>query len=149
MRPIPLFIAALAVLPAGPATGRHPPVANRGADAVAVVQRYYRAIDRGDFRTAYACWGDRGRASGQGYAAFARGFAATAHTRVVPGRAALPEGAAGSVYVEVPVEVWATLKNGRRQHFRGSYVVRRVNDVDGATPAQRRWHLGSARLRAA
>jgi len=116
--------------------------------ARAVVERYYAAIERGDFRTAYAQWGNGGRASGKSYAAFARGFAATAHSRVTVGNPGLPDGAAGSLYVEVPVDIHATLKTGRRQHFRGTYVIRRVNDVPGASPAQRRWHIDSARLRA-
>jgi len=140
----PLSIAILALLAAPATLGAQ----NRSADAAAVVSRYYQAIDRGDFRTAYRSWGDNGAASGKTYAAFARGFAQTARTRVALGRPTLPEGAAGSTYVEVPVDVRATLKNGRRQHFRGTYVVRRVNGVDGATPAQLRWHIDSARLRA-
>lgn len=146
MRTAPL--TGLALILAGPAVVAPATAQNRSIDAVAVVDRYYRALDRGDFRGAYALWGGGGAASGKSYPAFARGFAATAHTRVVTGRAGLPEGAAGSIYVEVPVEVYATLKNGRRQHFRGTYLVRRINGVDGATPAQLRWHLDSARLRA-
>jgi len=118
-----------------------------GAAARAVVERYYAAIERGDFRTAYAQWGDGGRASGKRYPAFARGFAGTAHTRVTTGPPGRAEGGAGSLYVEVPVDVRATLKTGRRQHFRGTYVIRRVNDVPGASPASLRWHIDSARLR--
>ena len=53
------------------------------------------------------------------------------------------------MFVTVPVTVIATLNNGTRQRFRGSYVLRRVNNVDGATAAQLRWHIESARLRRA
>ena len=115
------------------------------AAARAVVQRYYAAIERGRYRTAYQLWNG---ASGKSYAAFASGFARTAHTRVVTGTPTDGEGAAGSVFVTVPVTVTATLRNGTRQRFRGSYVLRRVNGVDGATPVQLRWHIASARLRA-
>jgi len=144
MRPFPLVAVLVGTLVAAA-----PPIAaqTRPADAAAVVVDYYRAIDRGDFQAGYALWGDHGRASGKRYAAFARGFAATARTRAAVGRPGRAEGAAGSVYVTVPVEVHATLKNGRRQHFRGSYVLRRVGDVPGATPTQRAWHIDSARLR--
>jgi hypothetical protein len=113
-----------------------------------VVRDYYAAIDRGDYRRAYGLWGDGGRASGQSYAGFVRGFARTAHTRVVAGKPYDAQGAAGSRYVTVPVTVDATLKNGTRQRFAGRYVLRRVNDVDGATPAQLRWHLAQAKLTA-
>ncbi len=139
-----MFTLALLAL-AGPL----PPIDRTPEQARGVVQRYYAAIDRGDYRGAYRLWSGKGRASGQSYAAFTRGFARTAHTRVVAGRPTDGEGAAGSIFVTVPVRVYATLKNGRRQQFSGSYVLRRVNDVDGATRDQLSWHLSSARLRAA
>lgn len=80
--------------------------------------------------------------------AFARVFAHTAHSRVVTGDPVNGDAAMGSVYVDVPVEVFAILKNGRKQHFRGHYTLRRVNDVDGASNAQLHWHLASSMLRA-
>ena len=58
------------------------------------------------------------------------------------------EGAAGSIYIDVPVTVRARLKDGTRQRFTGHYTLRRVNDVPGSTRAQRRWHLYSAELKA-
>lgn len=116
------------------------------AAARAVVQRYYDAIEHGRYAQAYSLWGGDGAASGKSYRAFVRGFAATAHTRVIAGAPSLPDGGAGSIYVTVPVEVQATLKNGAQQRFAGRYVLRRVNDVDGSTMAQRHWHIDSARL---
>lgn len=130
------------------ATGVPAPEKTPGAARAAVV-RYYVAIEHGRYRTAYALWSGNGQASGKSYAAFARGFARTAHTRVVTGQPRDGEGAAGSVFVTVPVTVTAMLKDGTRQRFRGSYVLRRVNDVAGASPAQLRWHIASATLRAA
>ncbi|MBI0475469.1 hypothetical protein D9601_08915 [Sphingomonas sp. MA1305] len=119
------------------------------ADARAVVQRYYAAIDRGAYRSAYALWDRGGQASGQSYATFVRGFARTAHSRVVAGTPFDQEGAAGSSYITVPVRVYATLKSGAAQRFVGSYTLRRVNDVPGSTASQRSWHLASATLRPA
>jgi membrane-bound inhibitor of C-type lysozyme len=51
------------------------------------------------------------------------------------------EGAAGSLYVEVPVVIYGRLKTGAEVHQSGKAVLRRVNDVPGSTPAQRRWHI--------
>lgn len=51
------------------------------------------------------------------------------------------EGACGSVYYTAPVTITATDKNGRPVRYEGEAVLRRVNDVDGATPAQLRWHF--------
>ena len=137
------MIALLLASTAVPAADKTP------AAARAVVQRYYAALEHGQYRAAYTLWSGAGQASGKSYPDFVRGFARTAHTRVVAGRPTDGEGAAGSLYITVPVTVTATLKDGTLQRFRGSYVLRRVNDVDGATPAQLRWHIASARLRPA
>ena len=117
------------------------------ASARAVVERYYIAIEAHRYRAAYVAWDRAGAASGLTYPAFARGFARTRHVRVVADTPRDGEGAAGSVFVTVPVTVTATLIDGTAQRFTGVYVLRRVNDVPGASAAQRQWHLASARLR--
>ena len=85
----------------------------------------------------------------QTFAAFEKGFAHTRATKVKTGTLGPSEGAAGSIYQTVPVTVEATLDDGSAQRFAGSYVVRRINNVDGASPSQLRWHLASATLRPA
>jgi len=112
------------------------------AAAMQVVRNYYAAVSGHDYRAAYRLWHGT-----QSYARFRSGYAATRSARVTflkPGDA---EGAAGSVYVELPVRVDATLRSGKRQRFTGSYTLRRVNDIDGSTAAQRRWHIESAHLK--
>ncbi|MCW1428917.1 hypothetical protein [Novosphingobium sp. JCM 18896] len=47
------------------------------------------------------------------------------------------DGGAGSLYYEAPV----VLRFGDDRPERGSLVLRRVNDVDGATAEQLRWHI--------
>jgi hypothetical protein len=116
--------------------------------AADVVRRYYAAIDARDYATAWQQWGDDGR-PGQTLASFQAGFTRTRSTGVTIGALPPAEGAAGSTYQKVPVTVSATLTDGTRQRFVGSYVVRRVNDVDGASAGQRRWHLASATLKPA
>ncbi len=117
------------------------------ADAMHVVQSYYEAIDRGDFEAAYSLWSGEGDASGQSFAAFKRGFADTARTGVDASPPTDSEGAAGSVYIEVPVTVNAELKDGTRQRFTGTYTLRRANDVQGTIPQELSWHLTSATLK--
>jgi hypothetical protein len=135
---LPLLLAALAL----PATAMAQPAENpRG-----VVQRYYAAIERGDFRAAYALWDDAGQASGKSYAAFRQGFAATAHSRVVAGTPGREDAGMSQRWVTVPVNVYATLKNGRRQHFRGSYTLHRVVPGVSDNPADTRWHIAKAKL---
>ena len=116
--------------------------------AANVVRQYYADLDRGDFRAAYERWGSNGEDSHQSFADFKRGFAETASTSVEVGAPGDGGGAAGSIYIDVPVTVHARLKDGAAQTFTGHYTLRRVNDVPGSTQAQRRWHLYSAELKA-
>ncbi len=118
-----------------------PPADTTAAAAIAVVQRYYTALGRHDYRAAHALW-----PTGPTAAALRRGYAHTAWTKVTPLPPVDVEGAAGSSYAEIKVTVEAKLTDGTRQHFAGSYTLRRVNDVDGSTAAQRRWHIESGKL---
>lgn len=113
--------------------------------AAAVVQRYYSALNARDYGTAWQQWGEDGPPN-QTLEKFQSGFADTRSTRVTIGKLQPGDAGAGSIYQPVPVTVDATLNDGTHQRFQGTYTVRRVNDVDGASAAQRRWHIDSAQL---
>jgi hypothetical protein len=119
-------------------------VKNDQQEAVQVIRDYYNEINRRDYQKAYSLWGSNGAASQQTFDQFKQGFADTASTSVTIGKPGEINAGAGSLYIEIPVTVNAVTKKGHRQKFRGSYVLRRVNDVPGSTPDQRRWHLSSA-----
>jgi hypothetical protein len=110
--------------------------------AAAVVRAYYAAVERKDYRAAYRYWN-----GGRSLAAFRQGYAQTRWVRVETLPPYRAEGGAGSIYCEVRVRVQARLKDGTPQRFAGSYTLRRVNDVDGSTPEQRRWHIIQATLK--
>lgn len=112
--------------------------------ARATIEAYYAAINSGDHLRAYQLWSDSGRASGQTAEEFIEGYAETSSVQVVVGDG-IVEGAAGSRYVELPVEIRAVTRDGSEQHFAGRYVLRR-SVVDGATPEQRSWHIYSAEV---
>ncbi|MFC5577448.1 hypothetical protein ACFPOA_05375 [Lysobacter niabensis] len=115
-------------------------------DAVAVIRDYYGAINSGDFGRAYALWSDGGSSSGQSPQQFAAGFADITGISVdmqPPGNVGA---AAGSRYVEVPVAIVATQRDGSQRRYVGAYTLRRAV-VDGATPEQRAWRIGSADIR--
>jgi len=113
--------------------------------AVAVVHDYYDAIEARDYRRAHGLWAGDGAASGKTFEQFAAGFANTAHVTATLGEPSRMDAAAGSRYVEVPVVLRAVTNHGEEQRFAGSYVLRR-SVVDGATAAQRRWHIHSATM---
>jgi hypothetical protein len=111
-----------------------------------VVRNYYEAIQARDYDAAYSLWGQSGQASGKTRTAFAAGFAQTAEVHATVSDSVQMEGAAGSQYATVPVVVDGVLRSGAKQHFEGTYTLRRTM-VDGATPEQRRWHIYSADLK--
>ena len=117
------------------------------AAAVAVLQAYCDAIAHKDYRTAYNQWSDSGRASGLTYAQFVdayRNYDAFDCSFSAP---LDEEGAAGSIYLTVPAVITGTLAKGGGFTLRGPFTMRRVNDVDGSTAEQRRWHIAESALK--
>jgi hypothetical protein len=110
-----------------------------------VIDAYYAAINRRDYERAYRYWSGEGAASGQSLEQFRTGFADTAAVEIRTGAPGRIDPAAGSRYVEIPVEITATTTAGTTHRFRGHYVLRR-SVVDGATEEQRRWRIASAQI---
>jgi hypothetical protein len=131
-----------------PTTAAPPPAvgADSVGDPVAIVRDYYAAIRAHDFLRAYRMWETGGQRNVRSYAQFASGFDSTETVDVKAGAPGRVEGAAGSRYVTVPVEIDSRLRDGTRQRFTGTYTLRRVV-VPGASVAQRRWHLYAASIR--
>lgn len=140
--PIPADSAEPAPPPSSDATASEP----TPQDAVAVLRDYYGAINAGDFARSYALWADGGRASGQSPQQFAEGFAQTRGVSVQIGEPGAMGAAAGSRFIEVPVTLDATQRDGSTHHYTGSFTLRRAV-VDGATDEQRAWRIASASLR--
>lgn len=104
-----------------------------------VLISFARAIELGEYAQARAMLSaaDRRRWS---EAEFAAMFADLSKITVAaPG--GTMEGAAGSSFYTAPITITATGKDGRPVRMEGEAVLRRVNDVDGASEAQRRWHF--------
>ncbi|WP_294391334.1 hypothetical protein [uncultured Sphingomonas sp.] len=108
-----------------------------------MVRAYYAAVNRHDYRTAHRIW-----SGGHSLAALTKGYGRTKWVEVETMPPFRTEGAAGSVYCTVNVRIRAELAGGTRQRFAGAYILRRINDVEGSTAAQRRWHIEQAQLRA-
>lgn len=114
--------------------------------AAAVIRDYYAAINGGSYARAYALWSDGGRASKQTPQQFAAGFADTARVEVAMGDPGRVDAGAGQRYIQVPVAVTATRKDGSVHRYDGTYTLRRAV-VDGASAEQRAWRIASADLR--
>ena len=106
-----------------------------GQGAGQVLQSYFALVESGRFAEADKLW-SKGveRLDLTGY-------------REVHGNVGAPgkvEGGAGSLYVEIPVQLYGRLKDGEEFSSRGMMILRRVNDVPGSTEEQRRWHIMNA-----
>lgn len=123
----------------GPAslTEPHGPIELNSAEAAGqVVQSYGALIERKRWAEANALWGDSVNA-----AKFQNQLAQSADVHLEIGNPGEPEGAAGSVYLTMPVILYGDLKDGQPYRRSADVVLRRVNDVPGSTEAQRRWHI--------
>jgi len=148
----PTIVLALTLLMFGCAPGGGPYAVPGGEVKNAstpeeLVRAYYAAIDRGNLRAAYSAWGRGGEASGLTYEQFAEENSPTERAVMEIVGPIRIEAAAGSSYATVPVVVRVDSKDGKRRNYTGQVVVRRANDIPGATPEQLRWHIDSADVR--
>lgn len=71
---------------------------------------------------------------------FDRHFAQYSNLNVSIGNPGEQEGAAGSIYLSVPIAILG-VSNGKHVDRSATVILRRVNDVPGSTEAQRHWHI--------
>lgn len=122
-----------------------PPAAeNTAQGAVRRALEYCDALATRRFGDAYRLWSDDGRASGLTEAEFAARFADVKVSDCRFGHAGEMQGAAGSIYIEVPTIIRGVTISGRPLNIEGPIVLKRVNDVPGSTAEQRRWHIARA-----
>lgn len=115
--------------------------------SVNVISSLYDAVNRQQFERGYGYW----ESPPQSYEEFVSGYANTASSVVTVGAPAHTEGAAGSVYEEVPAVIRSTLTDGTEQLFSGCYVLRRSNmpGSGGEDPSMNPWGIYSATIAAA
>jgi len=119
------------------------PIDPKSAEAAGqVVQSFGALIEQGRWAEAEALWGDGATA-----ARFTADLKRNRESHLEIGKPGLPEGAAGSIYVTVPIILYG--KNNAGADFRraADAILRRVNDVPGSTEAQRRWHIERIELK--
>ena len=119
-------------------TENRPPSPDQSAPeaALEVVQNYGALLEQNRWSEANALWGDTAAA-----AKFQSALAQAADVHLESGNPGDPEGAAGSIYVTVPVIIYGDSKDGQPFRRSADVILRRVNDVPGSTEAQRRWHI--------
>jgi hypothetical protein len=114
------------------------PIDPKSAEAAGqVVQHYGALIERQRWLKAEKLWGDIDAA--RAFATTLGGRFGQVHLEI--GKLGDTEGAAGSIYLTEPVVFYGQSKAGKDLRLPAEVTLRRVNDVDGSTEAQRRWHI--------
>lgn len=109
-----------------------------GQGAAQVVQKWAIALEQGKWADAVGAYGEGATTP----AKIAAQYDKYRDVRVLVGGPGEGDGAAGSIYIEVPVQIYGRVKaTGKPFNLYGPVTLRRVNGVDGATPAQLRWHF--------
>lgn len=101
-----------------------------------VVQHYGALIEQHRFEEAERLWSNAAAAS-----QLRSQLAPYPEIHLEIGKPGHPEGAAGSIYVTVPVVFYGKDQTGAPLRVSADMILRRVNDVPGSTQAQRRWHI--------
>jgi len=132
--------------PASPAPPPAPPAlaaddkGEKGARAVLLT--WARALENRQFATAWTQF----RSPPAGRDAFVRWWQRYATLTVAVPSGEMDAGA-GSLYYTAPATITGTTRQGKPFRLEGEVVLRRVNDVDGATADQLRWHIAQADLK--
>jgi len=115
------------------------PIDAKSAEAAGqVMQSYGALIEEKRFAAAEKLWRDAAHA--KGYSATLR---ANREVHLQVGKPGNTEGAAGSIYINVPIVLYGVDGKARNFSRSGEATLRRVNDVPGSTAEQRRWHIES------
>ena len=102
-----------------------------------VLQRFGALLEQRRFGEVYRLWSDGGRASGLTEPQFVAAYDKYAEIHSEVGAPGDAEGAAGSIYVDIPFRLYGKLKDGGAFNQVGTVTLRRVNDVPGSTAEQR------------
>lgn len=112
--------------------------------AAQVVQGYYGLLEERRFEDAQDLWNDSSAIGAQEDEIFARRFRGFSEIHANVGTPGPVEGAAGSLYVVVPAQVYGRIAaNGKPWYALRQVTLRRANDVPGSSEADRRWHIDS------
>lgn len=111
------------------------------AAARSVLQTYYRLITDKQYDRAWRLWTQGGEGSGLTSEDFERSFAQYETYQAQVGEPGRMEGAAGSSFVTLAVQIDARRHSGEEIRMVGEATLRRVNDVPGSTREQRSWRI--------
>lgn len=128
-----------------PAAMTSPPPGPSDRDPAHALAYWREAMEKRNWTAARGVFGDHGAQSGMTPEAFAKAWGKYRIVDITLGQGEQDAGA-GSSYYEVPVTITGLTTDNQPYNLAGKLNLRRVNDVDGATAEQLRWHIERATL---
>ena len=125
--------------PAAEATGQRYENLN---SPVTLLASFYDAVNSKDYERAFGYW----ETPPGNLQEFARGYADTAGVRLIVEPPTRVDGAAGSLYAEVPVVLIARRRDNSERVFAGCYVTRKSNLQPTDVPKVEVWRIHSAKV---
>ncbi|MDT8893880.1 hypothetical protein RSO41_04365 [Halomonas sp. I1] len=116
--------------------------ANAARAPVSTSERYFRHLETGAFDQAYAMWAPDSPTHEGGSERFGQSMLAYQSFDGEATGAARTEGAAGTLYAEVPIRVSGT-RRGEPFSHEGTMTLKRCNDVPGCSAQERQWQIES------
>jgi hypothetical protein len=121
-----------------------PSTAESAQGAGQVLQTYFALIEAEKYTEAWKLrWKGKGDDAGSAKA-FAASFGKYDSYHASVGAPGEVSGAAGSLYVDLPVQIYGRMKGGEPFATAGTVTLRRVYDVRGSTAEERRWRIYSS-----
>jgi hypothetical protein len=140
--PEPGTAGGLPIQAGTPASEPDGPIDPKSAEGAGqVVQSFGALIEQKRFGEARKLWAESAPQSQMSDAEFAAQYKDYSEVHLQVGAPGDMEGAAGSIYIDIPVVLYGRLANGRQFSRSGTATLRRVNEVPGSTEEQRRWHI--------
>ena len=112
--------------------------------AANLVQTWFALLESGRAPDGRSSWRDPAAAD-----AFVKSLGDPREVHAQIGAPGEIEGAAGSLFVEVPVQIYGRARDGSAFSRLGAATLRRVNQVPGSTADQRAWRIESIAVRPA
>jgi hypothetical protein len=107
---------------------------------VTLLASFYNAVNAREYERAYRYW----ETPPGNLEEFARGYAETASVQPIVEPPTRIEGAAGSLYAEVPTILVARQRDGSERIFVGCYVTRKSSLRPSDVPKEEVWRLYKA-----
>jgi hypothetical protein len=111
---------------------------------VDLLASYFNGINRQEYQRAYGYW----ESPPNSYDEFVAGFTDTTNVQLIVQPPTRIEGAAGSLYVEIPAVLIALHRDGSQHTFAGCFVTRKSNLQPPDISEEDVWHLYQAQVEA-